>query len=1343
MADYLYINTIEITPTPNAENAISGTSVNVKVNIKEGLFGTDDNNNGLITVRFSNVFSSNPKWDYFTLDDEMLLGLFTTGYKIGNIPLQNNFWYRMEIMVVDDDGMKLSEQVANFAGMESETVLQTNNGFGTVIYSRILKTGDRQVATYNYTPDDTSIRWYLYDDNIANTNYDGDTGIDFTCPSRAYDIRAALYHLKWDEIIADLKSKGVSVDNIIDISLGVCLQPLVTNSVTVDVSEKTSRAYDTTVETWNTVNDEDGNVGQNLVKILDDYTDFTDDEFTFISLPNALTLLKANYNNDNFIYDIRISPSGGRVVGVFYAAENADISKRPVIKITYDDQVFDYPTHLEPIPEIGIEDGFNDRIDLIWGITKGDNNQTCFGTFRYRIITDGVAGEWSGNTMMSSRSDNYVDGKRKRIKSTNINGIELTKVLKYNLYDIPDFDESKQYEFEITVFDDDEQSDKLFGYNSPDFYPKIEAASFIGTAFYPEFGYRELKNISTDDNMFKSTQENGNPGGYFIANYYIDGVLYDAMSRVELFEFNDIGEYKAKAIRTFEAIVDPPWDEDDTIGEDITTVDTKQIKNINPILEAVGNTVPVIITYENDMGTGNTPATMAIAYKKTTVGWPENPTYISLTRDNANKRFIGNLSNLDFEESYDARIKVIDADGVNGTEDTTAYVDSSFSTTAVEANLILGTETITPGVWNIAVEIPFTNPVGSNPALYNYSAAIQWKKTVDDEYGSSVPMLLTQIDDVSGNFTYDITELIDNSEYDVKIIFTNTLGIDGTNPLIITNILTLPYDQLTPTLTEPNGTEDIDGEFTITWTLNGDDVVPTSEQRTEIQVYDGLKYPWYVQDNEWKLITITDAGIESYLYNFGQLLSTEVARVRIRTISVKSGITYKSEWDYSDQVFQIINNTPPDAPTDLTPDNTWEDLANIILFSWKHNGRTTQTRAELYWQDRAVPGYTKIDITGKNYYYVMPANALPDSDIQWYIKTYCIVNGVETVSPSSYVAQFRASELSTSPVITYPIENDLIGIANIICTWTVDDQVAYQVRLVDNDTTTEIYNSGELISTTKNHSIDYDLEHGKNYTVYVKTQNSSENWSAEDENTFDVSFISPEKPVITVYPNSTDYAIEISCDNPVGGIEVDRNDLWRFDTESETAILIASDMGSYYEDNTVAGSVRYYYFVQTWGTNGTYVYSDIKSTEISIEGCELRDSVDTGLFVRFEAYPEQNSVDFGNGTSLTKFQGREYPVSSTGTLSDKVYNLGLDVFTLVNRNKVKQMFKDKNHLLYRDDKQNRDYIMILKYSEVPYNEADEWFKIDLTIAKVDHSEGTVMDNIRHLPIDNIDEALRG
>lgn len=504
-----------------------------------------------------------------------------------------------------------------------------------------------------------------------------------------------------------------------------------------------------------------------------------------------------------------------------------------------------------------------------------------------------------------------------------------------------------------------------------------------------------------------------------------------------------------------------------------------------------------------------------------------------------------------------------------------------------------------------------------------------------------------------------------------------------------------------PVLTFPNGGESITGQQTITWT-------GATSFTYEIQL---------TTDNgaNWKtVIANTTVGATSYQHNFSNESQTSLAKIRIRAND--SGVY--SIYDESDGVFAIQHNSPPVAPTKLSPSGTVIDRTKVKRFSWQHNDpntNDTQSSAVLEWKTQGSTTWNIINVSGNSQYYDVSANVFPLGDIVWRVRTY---DQAGLVSPYSAETVFTAADPSDAPVILSP--SATVPVARPVVQWSSGTQTAYQI-VIDDILGTNVWDTGEVISTNKARTIGVDLLNGGQYVLKVRIKNGAGLWTDNAILQITVSFTPPAEPILTLSPGEA--SIILGIDNPTpSGTQpnVTGNDIYKkIDGEW---VRIAEGIISQYRDYNVASNRTYEYKVRAQGENTTFSDSDTANTSIRFNGVWLHDiTYPDSTYRQFKADGGGRTSQWEVESAILQFKGRKAPVIETGEMQMEVVSFNLALMDMEEADALQSLVYSRNTLCYRDGRGRMVFGLITK---LPLND-ESWRgqTTSLEIMKIDYKEG--------------------
>lgn len=148
----------------------------------------------------------------------------------------------------------------------------------------------------------------------------------------------------------------------------------------------------------------------------------------------------------------------------------------------------------------------------------------------------------------------------------------------------------------------------------------------------------------------------------------------------------------------------------------------------------------------------------------------------------------------------------------------------------------------------------------------------------------------------------------------------------------------------------------------------------------------------------------------------------------------------------------------------------------------------------------------------------------------WQARSYdgTVYSGEATSSGDATLSSAATFIYANGPTVTFvePDDEDTITAGSMTVEWTTTDQQKYRVWLYEDGTTTEVYDSGEITSTTSSHVIPYgSYSNDEDYDLTVWVQDSL---LLEGTNTvdIDVSYTAPDSltnvQVSAVYADSAD-----------------------------------------------------------------------------------------------------------------------------------------------------------------------------------------------------------------------------
>lgn len=251
------------------------------------------------------------------------------------------------------------------------------------------------------------------------------------------------------------------------------------------------------------------------------------------------------------------------------------------------------------------------------------------------------------------------------------------------------------------------------------------------------------------------------------------------------------------------------------------------------------------------------------------------------------------------------------------------------------------------------------------------------------------------------------------------------------------------------------------------------------------------------------------------------------ARVLIdATGHVGNGLT--SAWTES---ATVPLQSPPNPPSNLTPNGVAFTAVNAQTFTWKHNtvDSSAQTAYEIQYREVGVTAWTttgKITSTAQSRLFA--ANTfLNGKQYEWQVRTY---GAHATASGWSSTAVFTASAL---PTATVTVPGATLGSALLTTTWTYFDtegtaQSAWEATLLQNAVVLEsLAGSGTATSA----AFKTRLTDATAYSVQVRVRDGSGLWSAWSTKAFSTSFPMPSTPLVATAWDDIQGAVQLTMNN--------------------------------------------------------------------------------------------------------------------------------------------------------------------------------------------------------------------
>lgn len=119
-----------------------------------------------------------------------------------------------------------------------------------------------------------------------------------------------------------------------------------------------------------------------------------------------------------------------------------------------------------------------------------------------------------------------------------------------------------------------------------------------------------------------------------------------------------------------------------------------------------------------------------------------------------------------------------------------------------------------------------------------------------------------------------------------------------------------------------------------------------------------------------------------------------------------------------------------------------------------------------------------------------------------------------------------------NPTIVNPPTSPAWTQTNVVATWTVSEQSAYQVQLYDSAGVNQLYDSGWISGADLTFAVPYVLSDLTTYQLKLTTKNLEGLPSAQQSRTFSTDFVEASVPILTVTPNVGTGMINVAIANP-------------------------------------------------------------------------------------------------------------------------------------------------------------------------------------------------------------------
>lgn len=278
-------------------------------------------------------------------------------------------------------------------------------------------------------------------------------------------------------------------------------------------------------------------------------------------------------------------------------------------------------------------------------------------------------------------------------------------------------------------------------------------------------------------------------------------------------------------------------------------------------------------------------------------------------------------------------------------------------------------------------------------------------------------------------------------------------------------------------------------------------------------------------------------------------------------------------------------NTAPTAPN-LTPAPNF-DAVVPVTFTWTFEDPDPGDGQSAY-QLQAVRVSDDVTIvdTGKvvtsDEEHTFAANDFVNGvEYRWRVKTW---DALDAEGPYSGYDFFEPTE-SPFGTIDSPEQDQQIDVADVLVAWTQTGgaaQDSYRVRVIDEDTSVEVYNSGFVTSTATSHLVEDLPGDDRTFRFEVTLRADSIEGPPFSVVAF-VEYAQVDKPNLVVVARTL--YVEVGIDNPLptgDRPEVVSNEVWRREVGKGDwkRIAVGLPPNSTYEDRSAGAKRNYEYFVR-------------------------------------------------------------------------------------------------------------------------------------------------------------------
>lgn len=412
----------------------------------------------------------------------------------------------------------------------------------------------------------------------------------------------------------------------------------------------------------------------------------------------------------------------------------------------------------------------------------------------------------------------------------------------------------------------------------------------------------------------------------------------------------------------------------------------------------------------------------------------------------------------------------------------------------------------------------------------------------------------------------------------------------------------------------------------------------------------------------------------------------------------------------------VIIQTPPDPPTNLSPDNDEAvDITGVIPITWQHNSVDGSNQTYFAIRFRELGGSWSLYVNKyarEESYSNVNTSSFTAGVWEYEVSTWgaCTTGGLDGTGQGDYSAT-ASFTLSTPPegTITSPNGIDDYAYSVLELTWSysqleLNSQTQYTAILYDeNDTVLETKQGSNddtlAVFTTR-------LTNATDYKVTLTVQEETGLWSDTETVEFTTDFYVPPTPTITVEEGQDGTAIiEITNPTPSGTeVSTEYNTLYRSVDGGVTYEIALNDIPA---NTTVTDflpllSGTTYYYVEAVSATPSISTSTVSDITLNKTGEYYFNTGDNYAdFIKMIgdiSLSENLELD----VVLQQYEGREQPVEYKSDKRLQVLNFSCDL-PMTQYDTIYSIIHSSNDIFYRD------YL-------------DRWFKCSLSGASLNKKD---------------------